>query len=103
MYKVTQNAYKLYYKTRTLPAPESVKRAKQLINDKIHPSLLKHIDDKTKVRESFLSSLKNYRPSQTIFEMDINRKTTTTTTMQKKDKCMKKLFKKQERRNYEKC
>lgn len=39
LYKTTQNAYKLYYKTRSKPSNESVKRAKQLSSINVHPLL----------------------------------------------------------------
>ena len=39
-YKVMQNAYKLYYKTRERQSAESVRRAKLLRNVKVHPYFL---------------------------------------------------------------
>lgn len=42
LYNVTENAYKLYHKTRPKPSPESVKRAKDLPVMNIHPFLCKY-------------------------------------------------------------
>jgi hypothetical protein len=71
LYKVTLNAYKQYHRTRTAPSPESVKRAKQLPLDGLHPCLARFgVVAKEQVEAiDFISSLKKFRPPQTVLEM----------------------------------
>jgi hypothetical protein len=68
---VTLNAYKQYHRTRTAPSPESVKRAKQLPSDGLHPCLARFgVVAKEQVEAiDFISSLKKFRPPQTVLEM----------------------------------
>eukprot|EP00002_Diphylleia_rotans_P015365 TRINITY_DN2983_c0_g1_i5.p1 TRINITY_DN2983_c0_g1~~TRINITY_DN2983_c0_g1_i5.p1 ORF type:complete len:422 (+),score=106.29 TRINITY_DN2983_c0_g1_i5:1361-2626(+) len=68
--KVTQNAYKLYHKTRSLPSSESVRRAKELPKNQIHPDLLLVTDATLQTQANFIAKMKGFRPSQTIFEYE---------------------------------
>jgi len=74
LHRVTLNAYKQYHRTRVAPSPESVKRAKQLPQDALHPILahkgLVATDQMQAV--DFVASLKRFRPPQTVLEMQHN-------------------------------
>jgi hypothetical protein len=71
LHKVTLNAYKQYHRTRTAPSPESVKRAKQLPSDRLHPCLARFgVVAKDQIEAvDFIASLKKFRPPQTVLEM----------------------------------
>ncbi|KAL8134357.1 putative DEAD-box ATP-dependent RNA helicase 29 isoform X1 [Apium graveolens] len=63
-------AFRLYYKTKAKPSKESVRRAKKLPRDGLHPifkSLLGHREINAL---AFLEQLKLYRPKQTILEAE---------------------------------
>ncbi|RKP21288.1 P-loop containing nucleoside triphosphate hydrolase protein, partial [Rozella allomycis CSF55] len=72
LYNVQQNAYKLYRKTRTSSSNESHLRTKEILEQGLatHPILEKYLPQAEIERIDFLSSIKNYRPSQTVFETD---------------------------------
>lgn len=70
--RTMNNAYKLYYRTRPPPSPESVRRAKLLPDAPVHPLLLKHIDEDKRVHLDYLKALKGFRPTQTVFEAKMN-------------------------------
>eukprot|EP00045_Choanoeca_perplexa_P011999 m.129277 g.129277 ORF g.129277 m.129277 type:complete len:798 (-) comp15845_c2_seq3:43-2436(-) len=76
MLGVMTNSYKLYDKTRTPAAAESVKRAKQVeeIGYAIHPRFLDQLSEGQLEKEMVLKSLSAYKPSQTVFE--VNKKPT---------------------------
>ncbi|KAL4439981.1 hypothetical protein ABPG75_002982 [Micractinium tetrahymenae] len=76
--KSAENAFRLYLKTRPGAAAESVKRAKTLPKEGIHPLLaaalpsdalggLEAQSDLAQIAEK----LKSYRPSQTVFEAEV--------------------------------
>ncbi|KAL6079659.1 ATP-dependent RNA helicase DDX54 [Balamuthia mandrillaris] len=69
LHKVVQNAYKQYAKTRPTPSAESVKRAKELPCDNLHPLFAQEVKSAERARLELLNSLKNFRPPQTILEM----------------------------------
>jgi len=88
LHRVTLNAYKLYYKTRLKPSPASVARAKQLPPPSIvHPSILHRIQmrnpntvlpmENSNSQVKLLEGIRNFKPSQTIFEVDAFRKKNT--------------------------
>ncbi len=64
-----QNAYKMYWTTANSPSPESVRRAKELPPPQVHPEFANLVPEEEKAKESFLGSLKNFRPPQTILEL----------------------------------
>jgi len=69
--KVTQNAYKLYYKTRAKASSESYIHAKELTEKfaGIHPILSNVIDKDEIERAKIVNSLTSFRPHETIFEV----------------------------------
>ncbi|ORX48957.1 DEAD-domain-containing protein [Piromyces finnis] len=69
--KVTQNAYKLYYKTRAKASNESYIHAKELIEKfaGIHPILSNVVDKDEIERAKIVNSLTSFRPHETIFEV----------------------------------
>lgn len=57
-----------------VPSPESVKRAKQLPTDGLHPILARHgivATDQVQAVD-FIAGLKKFRPPQTVLEMQHN-------------------------------
>jgi len=69
--KVTQNAYKLYYKTRAKASSESYIHAKEL-SEKfagIHPILSNVVDKNEIERAKIVNSLSSFRPQETIVEV----------------------------------
>ncbi|ORX86736.1 DEAD-domain-containing protein [Anaeromyces robustus] len=69
--KVTQNAYKLYYKTRAKASSESYIHAKELTEKfaGIHPILSNVVDKNEIERAKIVNSLSSFRPHETIFEV----------------------------------
>jgi len=69
--KVTQNAYKLYYKTRAKASSESYIHAKELVEKfaGIHPILSNVVDKNEIERAKIVNSLTSFRPHETIFEI----------------------------------
>ncbi|KAL4420282.1 hypothetical protein ABPG77_005622 [Micractinium sp. CCAP 211/92] len=76
--KSAENAFRLYLKTRPGAAAESVKRAKALPKEGIHPVLaaalpsdaLGGLEAQSDLAE-IAAKLKSYRPSQTVFEAEV--------------------------------
>ena len=70
MKKVVNNAYKLYFRTRANPSPESVQRAKDIIPPiPIHPIFASQMSEQETERFNMVESLKQFRPQQTIMEI----------------------------------
>jgi len=68
LHKSTVNAYKLYNSTKTPASNSSIRRAHE-INTLGHHRLLRDLIDETEYkRQEYLSQIKTFRPSQTIFE-----------------------------------
>eukprot|EP01100_Stratorugosa_tubuloviscum_P004148 TRINITY_DN2028_c4_g1_i1.p1 TRINITY_DN2028_c4_g1~~TRINITY_DN2028_c4_g1_i1.p1 ORF type:complete len:700 (-),score=340.37 TRINITY_DN2028_c4_g1_i1:800-2899(-) len=68
--KCSLKSYEAYFRSRPPASPESVRRAKEIDLESIHPIFEKSIkpDEKTKIE--FVNGLKQFRPSQTIFEIE---------------------------------
>jgi len=70
MKRVVNNAYKLYFRTRPNPSPESVQRAKEIMQPvPIHRVFENLIDEQAEERFDMVESLKQFRPQQTIMEI----------------------------------
>jgi len=70
MKRVVNNAYKLYFRTRANPSPESVQRAKEIEQPiPIHPILEDSMSTQDTERFNMVESLKQFRPAQTIMEI----------------------------------
>lgn len=69
--EVTQNAYKLYYKTRSKASSESYIHAKELMEKfaGIHPILNNVIDSAERERAKIINAISGFRPQETIFEV----------------------------------
>ncbi|XP_041362054.1 ATP-dependent RNA helicase DDX54-like [Gigantopelta aegis] len=69
--KVSENAYKNYVRSRPAPAPESVKRMKEMEKDGVklgtHPVFGKSEEDE---RTKLLNALRGYKANTTIFEVN---------------------------------
>jgi ATP-dependent RNA helicase DDX54/DBP10 len=69
--QVASNGLKQYIRSRNPPAPESVKRAKELPTLlPLHPLFGKASLNVEQKRNELLDNLKGYKPSQTIFEIN---------------------------------
>uniref|UniRef100_A0A6B2KYI9 RNA helicase n=1 Tax=Arcella intermedia TaxID=1963864 RepID=A0A6B2KYI9_9EUKA len=68
LHKSTVNAYKLYNNTKTAASVSSVRRAHEISNIAHHKLLRDLIDEAEYKRQDYLSQIKSFRPSQTIFE-----------------------------------
>jgi ATP-dependent RNA helicase DDX54/DBP10 len=68
-------------RSRALPASQSVQRSKQLevIGFGIHPMFMERIASEEIEKESVLKALSQYKPSQTVFE--VNRRPTDKVTL----------------------
>ncbi|CAG8517649.1 2608_t:CDS:10 [Diversispora eburnea] len=73
MYEVAKNGFKLFCKSRTSAAPESYKRAKEIIDQEnyhdVHPLFENQIDVGERNRLNFINTISNFRPQETIFEV----------------------------------
>jgi len=70
LHRVVKNAYKLYFKTRPVASPESVQRAKEIPDSvPVHPIFGSDMNSADVERFDMVNSLKNFRPQQTIMEL----------------------------------
>ncbi|RHZ88457.1 hypothetical protein Glove_22g98 [Diversispora epigaea] len=73
LYEVAKNGFKLFCKSRTSAAPESYKRAKEIIDKEnyndVHPLFASQIDVGERNRLNFINTISNFRPQETIFEV----------------------------------
>ncbi|CAH9075674.1 unnamed protein product [Cuscuta epithymum] len=68
--KPCKNSFRIYSKTKAKPSRESVKRAKELPREGLHP-LFKHVLGGTELTAlAFSERLKTFRPKQTILEAE---------------------------------
>ncbi|KAK6277226.1 PREDICTED: putative DEAD-box ATP-dependent RNA helicase 29 isoform X1 [Theobroma cacao] len=68
--KTCTNAFRLYSKTKPLPARESIKRAKDLPREGLHPIFKNILEGGELVALAFSERLKAFRPKQTILEAE---------------------------------
>ncbi|TYH82946.1 hypothetical protein ES332_D02G097200v1 [Gossypium tomentosum] len=64
------NAFRLYSKTKPLPARESIKRAKDLPREGLHPIFRNVLEEGELAALAFSERLKAFRPKQTILEAE---------------------------------
>ncbi|KAI9592675.1 P-loop containing nucleoside triphosphate hydrolase protein [Syncephalis fuscata] len=74
MYGVMQNAYRMFYKSRSRAAAESYKRAKELISDAAYSETHRLLADKVggqleNERADLVAAIASFRPAETIFEI----------------------------------
>ncbi|XP_022749200.1 putative DEAD-box ATP-dependent RNA helicase 29 [Durio zibethinus] len=68
--KTCTNAFRLYSKTKPQPARESIKRAKDLPHEGLHPIFKNLLEGGELVALAFSERLKTFRPKQTILEAE---------------------------------
>lgn len=76
--RAADNAMKLYIRTRPPASPESVRRAKALVKEGVHPLLAAAVPSHTlggleaqECLASITEKLRSYRPSATVFEHEV--------------------------------
>ncbi|XP_008232484.1 PREDICTED: putative DEAD-box ATP-dependent RNA helicase 29 isoform X1 [Prunus mume] len=70
MLKTCANAFRLYSKTKPSPSKESVRRAKDLPREGLHPIFKNVLDGGELKALAFSERLKTFRPKQTILETE---------------------------------
>ncbi|XP_047334167.1 putative DEAD-box ATP-dependent RNA helicase 29 [Impatiens glandulifera] len=70
MQKACKNAFRLYSKTKPAPATESIKRAKALPSEGLHPLFKNVLGGEELTALAFSERLKSFRPKQTILEAE---------------------------------
>uniref|UniRef100_A0A6N2LTH8 RNA helicase n=1 Tax=Salix viminalis TaxID=40686 RepID=A0A6N2LTH8_SALVM len=68
--KACTNAFRLYTKTKPLPAKESIKRVKDLPTEGLHPIFKNVLGGGELMALAFSERLKTFRPKQTILEAE---------------------------------
>ncbi|KAK1310737.1 DEAD-box ATP-dependent RNA helicase 29 [Acorus calamus] len=68
--KTCTNAFRLYSKTKPLPSRESIRRAKDLPREGLHPLFNNSLESNELTALVFSERLKEFRPKQTIFEAE---------------------------------
>ncbi|KAJ6774142.1 ATP-DEPENDENT RNA HELICASE RHLE-RELATED [Salix purpurea] len=68
--KACTNAFRLYTKTKPLPAKESIKRVKDLPSEGLHPIFKNVLGGGELMALAFSERLKTFRPKQTILEAE---------------------------------
>ena len=68
--KVARNAHNLYTTTRPEASKKSIALSKQIEVPEIHPLFMDSTSQGEHNLDIYLSSLRNFRPSQTVFEVD---------------------------------
>ncbi|XP_031473298.1 putative DEAD-box ATP-dependent RNA helicase 29 [Nymphaea colorata] len=68
--KSSINGFKLYSKTKPLPSRESIKRAKDLPREGLHPVFKNELENQELAALAFSEQLKAFRPKQTILESE---------------------------------
>ncbi|KAF5725972.1 putative DEAD-box ATP-dependent RNA helicase 29 isoform X2 [Tripterygium wilfordii] len=68
--KACTNAFRLYSKTKPLPSKESIRRAKELPREGLHPIFKNVLGGEELMALAFSERLKAFRPKQTILEAE---------------------------------
>ncbi|QCE12164.1 putative DEAD-box ATP-dependent RNA helicase 29 isoform X2 [Vigna unguiculata] len=68
--RTCKNAFRLYSKTKPLPAKESIRRVKDLPREGLHPMFMKVLETGELTALAFSEHLKKFRPKQTILEAE---------------------------------
>ncbi|XP_022147370.1 putative DEAD-box ATP-dependent RNA helicase 29 [Momordica charantia] len=68
--KTSSNAFRLYSKTKPLPSKESIRRAKDLPREGLHPIFKNVLEGGELMALAFSERLKTFRPKQTILEAE---------------------------------
>ncbi|KAK7174080.1 hypothetical protein R3I93_003799 [Phoxinus phoxinus] len=86
LYRVSENAYKQYLKSRPSPSPESIKRVKSADLSKmaVHPLLGSGLERVELDRLLMVDCIKGYKAKSTIFEINSSNKTSASEVMRAK-------------------
>ncbi|CAJ1948252.1 unnamed protein product [Sphenostylis stenocarpa] len=68
--RTCKNAFRLYSKTKPLPAKESIRRVKDLPREGLHPMFMKVLETGELTALAFSEHLKKFRPKQTVLEAE---------------------------------
>lgn len=68
--RTCKNAFRLYSKTKPLPAKESIRRVKDLPREGLHPMFMNVLEKGELTALAFSEHLKKFRPKQTILEAE---------------------------------
>ncbi|KAG4393014.1 hypothetical protein GLYMA_03G001200v4 [Glycine max] len=68
--RTCKNAFRLYSKTKPLPAKESIRRVKDLPHEGLHPMFMNVLETGELTALAFSEHLKKFRPKQTILEAE---------------------------------
>ncbi|XP_054248655.1 ATP-dependent RNA helicase DDX54 [Indicator indicator] len=102
--RVADNAQKQYLRSRPSPAPESIKRAKDLDVSQlgIHPLFSARFEDTELERLKLVDSIKSYKSKATIFEINATSRTLASAVMRSKRRHDHALIEKYQRGQQEK-
>lgn len=70
MINTLENSYKMYNKSREEPSAASINKMKDIGELKIHPLFLDLVSDDDKKLEEVKQMLSNYRPAETVMEVE---------------------------------
>ncbi|KAM4635601.1 ATP-dependent RNA helicase DDX54 [Polymixia lowei] len=86
LFRISENAYKQYLKSRPSPSPESFKRVKntELSSLAVHPLLGSGLEKMELQRLQIVDAIKGYKSKSTIFEINSSSKTTASEVMRAK-------------------
>ncbi|XP_034048354.1 ATP-dependent RNA helicase DDX54 isoform X2 [Thalassophryne amazonica] len=86
LYRVSENAYKQYLKSRPNPSPESIRRVKttDLSVIAVHPLLGSGLEKTELERLQIVDAIKGYKSKSTIFEINSSNKTVASEVMRVK-------------------
>ncbi|XP_028274374.1 ATP-dependent RNA helicase DDX54 [Parambassis ranga] len=86
LYRVSENAYKQYLKSRPNPSPESIRRVKNtdLSSMAVHPLLASGLEKMELERLQIVDAIKGYKSKSTIFEINSSCKTSASEVMRAK-------------------
>ncbi|XP_072227899.1 ATP-dependent RNA helicase DDX54 [Leuresthes tenuis] len=86
LYRVSENAYKQYLKSRPNPSPESIRRVKNtdMSNMAVHPLFGSGLEKMELERLHIVDAIKSYKSKATIFEINSSSKTSASEVMRTK-------------------